>query len=150
MRILIVPMVALAAACGGSAPANVAPDGGPASVVAAFMEAVADSNMTRMAELWGTSQGSAAVTGNPEGYERRIQIMHAFLTGSTAQILTTLERNDDRVVLAVNLTRSSCRRQVSFTTVRTRSGEWLVNAIDLAAAGTPGQPCATENRVPPS
>jgi len=146
---MIVPMLAMAAACGGSTPANVVPEGGPATVVAAFMEAVADSNMTRMAQLWGTDQGSAAVTGKPEGYQRRIQIMHAFLTGSTAQVLATLDRSDDRVVLAVNLTRSLCRRQVSFTTVRTRSGEWLVNAIDLAAAGTPGQACSTENRVPP-
>ena len=56
------------AACGGQASTSVAqnrqpePAGDAEAVVQQFMEAVADSNLAKMAELWGTAKGSAART----------------------------------------------------------------------------------------
>jgi hypothetical protein len=112
------------------------------------MQAVADSNLTRMAELWGTSRGPAARTGQPDNYQRRLQIMHAYLKGTTTRVLSRIEGTDDRTVLAVELNTAECRRQVAFTVVRLRDGGWVVNDIDLAAVGTPGRPCPIEGRRP--
>ena len=67
MRILIaVALAALTACGGGSQPSTSAtPSPGPSHAVEDFMKAVADSNLIRMAELWGTKSGSAAETGKP-------------------------------------------------------------------------------------
>jgi hypothetical protein len=73
VRILIaITMAALIGCGGGSKPATTTtPSAGPSHAVDAFMKAVADSNLTRMAELWGTKGGSAAETGKPTDYQRR-------------------------------------------------------------------------------
>jgi hypothetical protein len=140
--------LALLAACGGGGGGSVNPDAGPSTAVDQFMRAVQDSNLTRMAELWGTSSGSAAQTGRPADYPRRIQIMHAYLRGSKAKILAEPERSDDRAVLLVEVSRDDCRRQVPFTLARTGTGQWLVQAIELGLLGSPGRPCATDERTP--
>lgn len=149
MPFLFVVLALIVVGCGGSGPGSVSPDAGPTAAVDQFMRAVADSNLTRMAELWGTTRGPAASTKQPSDYERRIQIMHAYLKGSDAKVLSALERADDRVVYHVELARADCRRNVPFTVVRVRGDLWVVNAIDLAAVGTPGRPCASEDRRPP-
>lgn len=149
MPFLFVVLALIVVGCGGSRPGSVSPDAGPTAAVNQFMRAVADSNLPRMSELWGTSRGSAAATRQPADYERRIQIMHAYLKGTEAKVLGAIERADDRVVYQVELARADCRRNVPFTVVRVREEVWVVNAIDLAAAGTPGRPCASEDRRPP-
>jgi len=148
VRTLFLAFTIALAACGGKpGPVNV--DAGPAAVVDQFMQAVADSNLNRMAQLWGTSKGSAAQTGQPSDYQRRVAIMWAYLRGATAKVAGEVERTSDRSVLAVEVLRGDCRRRVPFTMVRTGSGSWLITAIDLAAVGVPGTPCASEQRVPP-
>ena len=142
--------LALLAACGGGGGGSSAtPDPGPAAAVDQFMRAVRDSNLIRMAELWGTSDGSAKQTGRPADYPRRIQIMHAYLRGSTAKVLAEPERSNNRAVLLVEVSRDDCRRQVPFTLVRTGGGQWIVEAIELGLLGSPGRPCAAEERTPP-
>lgn len=148
MRIPILAFTIALAACGGKpGPVNV--DTGPSAVVDQFIQAVADSNLNRMAQLWGTNRGPAAQTGQPPDYQRRVAIMWAYLRGSRAQVLGEVERTADRSVLAVEIRRSDCRYRVPFTMVRASGGAWLVNAIDLAAVGVPGTPCPAEQRVPP-
>ena len=145
-----VPLLALVAACGGGAgtagsspSTSAAPSGSPEGVVEQFMRAVADSNLTRIATLWGTTRGSAAETRQPTDYERRIVIMQAYLRESSYRVLPS--ENPDpaaqRRVVQVELDRKECTRVVPFTTVRAPRG-WLVSAVDLAAAGTPGRACA--------
>lgn len=147
MRTTLLAFTIALAACGGKpGPVNV--DAGPTAVVDQFVQAVADSNLNRMAQLWGTTRGSAAETGQPADYQRRIAIIWAYLRGSTVRVLGEVERTSDRSVLAVDLRRSGCRYRVPFTMVRA-SGGWLVNAIDLAQVGVPGSPCPPEQRVPP-
>jgi hypothetical protein len=148
VRVPILAFTIAIAACGGKS-GPVSPEAGPAAVLGQFMQAVADSNLTRMAELWGTSRGSAARTGQPSDYQRRVTIMHAYLRGATARVLGQVSRSSDQVELSVEVIRSECRRQVPFTMVRGPGGAWLVNAIDLAAVGVPGAPCPSEQRVPP-
>lgn len=148
MRVLTIVGLALLAACSGGGGGSVDPDPGPASAVDQFMRAVADSNLNRMAELWGTSGGSALQTGRPADYPRRIQIMHAYLRGSSTKILAEPERTSTRAVLMVEVSRDDCRRQVPWTLVRTGNGQWLVEAIELGLLGSPGRPCATDQRTP--
>lgn len=145
---LLLLVVTLLAACGGGAAGSVSPDAGPVQVVEQFMQAVADSNLTRMAQLWGTSRGPSSQTGQPSDYQRRVGIMHAFLKGFEVRSTSQIERQDDRVVLSVALQRSTCGRQVPFTLVRAGRG-WLVTGIELSALGTPGVPCPGEERRPP-
>jgi hypothetical protein len=113
------------------------------------MRAVTDSNLTRMTQLWGTSSGSAAETGRPSDYTRRVVIIHAYLRGATTRILAEPERSSNRVVLLVEVTRDGCTRQVPFTLARTGDGRWLIEAIELGVLGSPGRPCSTDERRPP-
>jgi hypothetical protein len=112
------------------------------------MGAVADSNLTRMAELWGTSSGSAKSTGKPNDYLRRIAIIHSYLKGTKAKVLSEPERSSNRAVLMVELSRDECHKQVPFTFARTGGGQWLVQAIELGTLGSPGRPCGAEEKKP--
>lgn len=141
-RILSAFLVVLfATACSGTPPGKAAPASAEASLHA-FLQAAADSNVTKMAEHWGTAKGSAAETGVPEDYPRRIAIMQTYLDGMSSMVLTndpvagvTGER-----VLQVRLTRRDCIRTVPFTMVWTGE-EWLVNSFDLQDVGNPSRPC---------
>jgi len=147
IRVLVIALVA--AACGGGrAPAGVGTDEGPTHAVQEFMQAVADSNLSRMAEWWGSASGPASVTRQPEDYQRRVQIMHAYLKGNSARAITRLDQDGNTVTLLVELVRADCARRVPFTVVRTGAGGWVVNAIELAQVGTPGRPCSSEQRIP--
>lgn len=144
-------MCALAACGGGSTPPSTSatPSAGPTQAVEAFMQAVADSNLTRMAELWGTSRGSAAETGKPTDYQRRVAVMYTFLKGSTAKVLAEVERSDDKSTLAVEVTRSDCRKRIPITLEKTGNDRWMVTSIELGALGTPGRPCPPEEQRKP-
>jgi len=148
VRVLLVAFTIALVACGGK-PGQVNVDPGPAAAFDQFMRAVADSNLNRMAELWGTTRGPASETHQPPDYQRRLPIMWAYLRNSTGRVQAELERSTDRSVLAVDMTRSECRRRVSVTMVRTGRGQWLVNALDLAQVGVPGSPCPSEQKTPP-
>jgi len=96
-----------------------------------------------MAELWGTARGAAAATNTPSNWPQRISVIHAYLKGGTSRILgeDPAMMTPDRRRILVQLSRSGCVKTVPFTMVRTKQGSWLVNAIDLTAAGIPGRPC---------
>ena len=111
---------------------------------------MADSNLTRMAELWGTRKGSAAETGNPTDYQRRVAVMYTFLKGATAKVIAEVERTDDKSTLAVEVTRSDCRKRIPFTLEKTKDDRWMVTSIELGALGTPGRACPPEEQRPPS
>ena len=152
MRIL--PAIALTTliACGGSGSqptTGATPSPGPTLAVEQFMQAVADSNLTRMAELWGTSKGSAAQTGKPDDYQRRVAIIYTFLRGATAKVLAEVERSDDKSTLAVEVSRADCRKRIPITLEKTRDDRCMVTSIELGALGTPGRACPPEEQRPP-
>lgn len=136
----------LLAACGGSrGPATVstapAYESGQA-VVEQFMGAVADSNLTRMGQLWGTSRGPAAVTGDPSDWQRRIVVIQAWLKGGTSRVLGEDRTADDnRRTVTLEINRSGCARQVPIAVLRLDNGSWIITNIDLEAAGNPARPC---------
>jgi hypothetical protein len=131
----------LLAACGGSRTAPVQPVRTAAAAVQGFMQAVADSNLDKMATLWGTSNGPAAKTGQPPDYQRRIVIIQAYLRNESFRVTSDVPQSPDRRDLQVELRRQACTWSVPFVAVKTADGSWLVNQIDLTAAGNPARPC---------
>ena len=106
------------------------------------MQAVADSNVVKMANLWGTASGPAAKTNQPPDWQRRVAIMQAYLRHDSFQITSDVpEADENRRALMVEIKRKTCTWTVPFTAIKTRDGSWIVTQLDLAAAGNPARPC---------
>jgi hypothetical protein len=150
-RWIAAALLALAACGGGKSASTVAPTQSSEAVVEQFMKAVADSNLAKMAGYWGTAKGSAAKTGQPVDYERRVVVIQAYLRGAEYRITGAepLETAPDKRIVQVELKRERCTKVVPFTTVRTPEGGWIVNAIDLDAVGTPGKSCDETSSASP-
>lgn len=136
--------LAFAAACGGSSGAgSVLPAETPDATVTRFLRAVADSNITAMAQLWGTSAGPAAVTRQPDRWEQRVQLIRYYLRHDAARITgsSVVTGQPDRHNVVVDLARQGCRSTVPFVLVRQPAGGWLVNEIELDAVGNPARKC---------
>jgi hypothetical protein len=132
----------LLTACGGSGPGQVQPAGTASAAVQNFMRAVADSNLAAMAGLWGTARGPAAKTRQPSDYERRIVVMQSYLSHDDSRILSdSPDGSEARRVLQVELRRQACTWTVPFTVIQLTDGSWIVNQIDLTAAGNPARAC---------
>lgn len=159
---MLAALVACSGAPGPSASAR--PKATPEEAVRSFMQAAADSNLTRMAELWGTRAGSAAKTGQPPDYERRVAIMQFYLSGSPFRIVPggaaeitpaagdsgqgRLPGPGDEAAttrqVVVQLDRQGCAKYVPFVVVKAVDDSWLINQVDIAAAGHPKRPCTVE------
>ena len=146
MRPMILAGLAALAACGGGtsiAGGPVEPAGSSSQALTRFMRAAADSNLTAMAELWGSADGPAARTGKPDGWEKRIIVMQAYLRGDSIRVVAdvpmTGSESQRRVIVA--LYRTGCVKQIPAVATRARSGGWLVENIDVSAAGNPARPC---------
>jgi hypothetical protein len=105
------------------------------------MQAVADSNLDKMASLWGTANGPASRTRQPPDYERRIAVMRAYLRNDSFRLTSDVPESGDRRALQVEIKRQSCTWSVPFAAIKTGDGSWLVNQVDLSAAGNPARPC---------
>jgi hypothetical protein len=105
------------------------------------MQAVADSNLTKMASLWGTARGPAPQTRQPADYERRIAIMRAYLRNDSFRVASEARENETRHAFQVVIKRQTCTWTVPFVTVKTGNGGWLVNQVDIGAAGNPARGC---------
>jgi len=142
-------LAATVAACGGASTTTttpVAPVSSARAAVDQFMQAVADSNLARMATLWGSTGGPAAKTRQPSDYERRIVVMQAFLRNEGHTIVSdTPDGGPNRHQVQVELRRQLCTRLVPFTVIQIADGSWLVNQVDLTAAGNPARPCLPGN-----
>jgi hypothetical protein len=133
------------AACGGasgtSSPATPGPVTSARGAVEQFMEAVADSNVQKMAMLWGTSAGPAGKTNQPPDWERRIVVMQAYLRNEGTAITGDAADDPDRHQVQVELRRQLCTKTVPFTVIKLADGSWLVNQVDLTSAGSPTKSC---------
>ena len=139
-----VGVILLLVACGGggAGPAPVEPANSAKGTVNRFMEAVADSNLAEMAQLWGTGAGPAAKTNQPSDWERRIAIMRAYLQNESHRVVSdSRDGSDARHAVQVELRRQLCTWLVPFTVIKANDGNWLVNQVDLAKAGNPARPC---------
>jgi len=116
------------------------------------MQAVADSDLTKMANLWGTAQGSAAQTGQPPDFQRRMVVIQSYLRGPYRILgdepLSAGSGADSSAggaestrEVGVELDRGQCKRIVPFRLVSTGDHRWIINQTDLAAAGSVYKPC---------
>ena len=141
--VLLAGLAALA--CGGTSIAGgpVEPAGSASQAMTAFMRAAADSNLARMAELWGSANGPAARTGQPPEWEKRVIIMQTYLRGDSSRVVTDVpvSGSDSQRRVIVALYRSGCVKQIPAIVTRSKSGGWLVENVDIAAAGNPARPC---------
>lgn len=139
------------AACTKTVVQQPGPSGGPALVAGAFMQAVADSNLTQMGSLWGTDRGPAATTNNPSNWLQRVAVMQAYLKGGTHRVIgeEAGAAKAGRRQINVEINRDGCSKTVPFTMVLTKQGSWLVNRVELEAAGVPGKPCGGPTTPPP-
>ncbi|MBA3443564.1 MAG: hypothetical protein H0T58_01735 [Gemmatimonadales bacterium] len=133
-------------ACGGGTGAPAAePASSSSGAVRSFMQAVADSNIDRMASLWGTAAGPASKTRQPPDYQRRVTIMQAYLRNQSFRITSDVPQPDEsRRALQVEIKRNTCTWSVPFVAIKAANGTWLVTQVDLAAAGNPARPCDEE------
>ncbi len=132
----------LAGCSAGAAPAKVEPANSARGAVDRFMEAVADSNLAQMGNLWGTAAGPAAKTNQPNDWERRIAIMRAYLQNESHRVVSDApDGSETRHAVSVELRRQLCTWVVPFTVIKTGNGTWLVNQVELTAAGNPARPC---------
>ncbi len=157
---LMLGLLVAALGCGGSAaPAAPGTDDRattPEAAVRNFMQAVADSNIARMARYWGTSRGPAAITRQPADFEERMVVTQAYLRQSPFRLVRTdeLPNQPDRRAIQVEFSRvdydgSRCTRGAPFTVVETGSHGWIVVAVDLNQVGTPGRSCAAAAKTTP-
>jgi hypothetical protein len=134
--------VLLLAACGGGNAPPAQPANSASGAVRSFMQAVADSNVVKMANLWGTASGPAAKTNQPPDWQRRVAIMQAYLRNDSFRITADQPETDvNRRALQVEIKREACTWSVPFSTIKIRDGSWIVTQVDLAAAGNPARPC---------
>jgi hypothetical protein len=94
-----------------------------------------------MASLWGTANGSSSQTRQPPDYERRVAIMQAYLRNDAFRVKSDVEETPTRRALQVELRRKTCTWNVPFVSIKANNGSWLVNQVDLTAAGNPARPC---------
>jgi len=134
----------LLAACGGGSggAAAVHPANTASAAVQNFMKAVSDSNVAAMATLWGTSKGPASKTRQPSDYERRVVVMQSYLTHDDFRILGDApEGTEARHTVQVQIRRGACTWTIPFVVIQLADGGWIVNQMDLTAAGNPARPC---------
>lgn len=132
----------LAACSSGGAASEVHPANTAAATVQKFMKAVADSNLTTMAGLWGSGRGPAAKTRQPPDYERRIAVMQAYLNHDDFRILSdNPDGSEARRAMQVQIRRQACTWDIPFTVIQLPDQTWLINQVDLGQAGNPAKPC---------
>ncbi|MGQ0704009.1 MAG: hypothetical protein ACT4PM_12835 [Gemmatimonadales bacterium] len=146
MRFVLMSGALVLAACrSSSGPAPVTPVSSAQEAVRAFMNAAADSNLTRMGELWGTERGLAAKQMAPADHYKRLVVMQAYLKGDSIRVVseTPVRGRDNERDLVVELyrLRGACVKSIPFNTVRAGSGTWLVQSVNVGAAGNPAHPC---------
>ena len=145
-------VLALATACVAMLPSRLAAqiETTPEAAVNAFMKAVSDSNLARMTQLWGTSDGSAATTRKPADFQKRMYITYAFLKGGTYKISATepSPAEKDQRYMILEFTRGDCNKLVPITAVKTKKEGWIVNALDLSLVGVPGRSCTGAPSAP--
>jgi hypothetical protein len=134
-------LLTVAACGGGAAPGRTQPSTSATDAINSFMRAVRDSNLTKMATMWGSSKGSAATTGQPTDYSRRVVLIQSYLRHDDYRIAADAEERRGQRGMQVELRRQACTWSVPFTVVQSENEGWIISNIDLTRAGNPAKSC---------
>ena len=142
MTIRWIPALLLTAACAGGGSAAPAPNRTPESTVKTFLAAARDTNVATMANLWGGSSGPAGQTKQPADYEKRIRIMQVYLVNDSAKVasLGPVDAHPDQTMVTMRIFRGKCTNLVPFVLGKWKDG-YLIQNLDVSAAGNPARPC---------
>jgi hypothetical protein len=135
-RTLVILALATTVACGGRR-ANLQPSpSAPDQTVEQVLAAANAGDLDRMANLWGTEQGSEAEVRRFSETDRlqRLTIMQRMLRSESHMVTATDATDPSKRVLTVAITQGSRRFAVPFTLVPSRAGGWLIREIGLDAA----------------
>ncbi len=129
--------------CGGSSQYTAPTE--PEAAIRGFLSAVQSNSLLAMGELFGTGRGPAISYMDREELQKRLTIIQRYLNHDQFEILGpsnqgSLSQSPDQRTVDVRLFRRGCAPVVPFTLVRYRGG-WLVQEIDLEAAGNPVRRC---------
>lgn len=116
----------------------------PSRAVQEFMQALADSNLTRMGELFGNAKGPVSHT-KPKDWQKKILLMQLFLHGVQARTLGEVPGKNGMQTVTTVLTNSGCKVTIPVDVAKSSRG-WLVFNFDLEAAAKVNQPCETSKR----
>lgn len=123
----------------------------PDAAVRSFMQAVSDSNITRMGRYWGTGKGPASIVNQPSDHQQRLTVTQSYLRSSTYRItrMDPVPSSKDRMTVTVDMDRrdpngESCVKEVPFGVINTAKYGWIVSSIDLNQAGPPTRPCGAK------
>ena len=119
----------------------------PAAAVEEFMHAVADSNLTRMAQLLGNPQGPAAATHNRGTMKSRSSSCRLFLHGVQVRTLGDVPASKGGMrTVTTELSNNGCKVTIPVNVVKAEAtGGWSTNSSSTAAAEVNG-PVTTERR----
>lgn len=152
----LLPIIALVAAgigaaCSGGRGGALQPVD-PTETVRTFLDAVRDSNLTAMANLWGGERGPAMGYMDREELRKRLTVIQIYLDHERYEVVQqsglAVSGGAGEQGVTARLFRRGCIANVPFTLVRW-SGRWLVNDIDLSAVGNPARGCPTVSPTPP-
>ena len=143
-HIAVLLALAVPAALDAQAAAKAAPT--PAAAVEEFMRAVADSNLTRMSQLYGNGSGSAYVTHQPKGFEKRMVIIQALIHGVQAKTLGEVPAAKGGMrTVTTKLSHNGCTVTIPVNVIKSDLG-WLVHDFDDVEASKINQPCEGSKR----
>lgn len=107
-----------------------------------YIRAAADSNLSRMGQLFGTDKGTL-VRQKDSQIEKRLVITQAYLAGVKVRALSEVDgaRKDERLV-TTEIARGSCKVVVPVTAVLSSKDGWLVRNLNLDAVREINAPCS--------
>jgi hypothetical protein len=144
MRQILAPAFAVLALSVGvtDARAQAAKATSASQAVEEYIRAASDSNLVRMAELFGTDKGTLTRL-KVAGADKRMVITHAYLAGVKVRALSEVKgaKPNERLV-TTEISRGPCKVVLPVTAVESGKDGWLVRNLDLDAAREVNQPCA--------
>ncbi len=145
MRTMSVSM--LAAVCLAAAAAPLMAQGDTVSsasgAVQEYIRAASDSNLTRMAQLFGTDKGNAIRLKLPD-LDKRMVVTSAYLSHTRVRTLGEvrgMHPNERTVTTEIAL--GSCKVVIPVLAVHSRDDGWLVRNLDLSKVQSLHSPCQT-------
>ncbi len=136
MRVIGIVVLGIAvAACARKVPGQPAAEApGPGLVVERFLQAANVNDLKTMAELFGTPQKNIIQLDGREQAERRMYLLASLLRHDDFSIRgrrTVPGRSEDATELMVQLRKGERTVTVPHLVVRTASGGWIIEKIDV-------------------
>ncbi len=107
-----------------------------------YIRAAADSNLTRMGELFGTDKGTM-IRQKDASVDKRLVITQAYLSGVNVRALSEVDgaKSNERMV-TTEIARGNCKVIVAVTAVLSEKDGWLVRNLNLDAVREVNTPCS--------